>query len=158
MQWIKKNMLLMGVLIVIIVGGVWYGMSGGGVESTQLLTTDVVNDSGSPTTDTVDRDLVETLLTLRAITLSGTIFNDPAFKALQDFGTTIVPEPVGRDNPFAPINGAQPQPQSQTQAAGAAQGAARGATQGTQQGAQHGAQQGNPRGQGTLRVGPGTGR
>ena len=105
----------MGVLVVIIVGGVWYGMSGGGVESAQLLTTDVVNDSGSPTEDTVDRDLVETLLTLRAITLSGTIFNDPAFKALQDFGTTIVPEPVGRPNPFAPISSGQPQTQTQTQ-------------------------------------------
>jgi hypothetical protein len=107
MQWIKKNMLLIGILVIVIVGGVWYGMSGGGVQEGPLLTTDVVNDSGSPTEDTVDRDLVETLLTLRAITLSGTIFNDPAFKALQDFGTTIVPEPVGRSNPFAPVGNAQ---------------------------------------------------
>lgn len=135
------------VLVVIIVGGVWYGMSGGGVENAQLLTTDVVNDSGSPTEDTVDRDLVETLLTLRAITLSGTIFSDPSFKALQDFGTTIVPEPVGRDNPFAPINNGQTQ--IQTQAAGAAQGAAQGGQQTTQR---------PPQGQGTLRVGPGSQR
>lgn len=119
MQWIKKNMMLIGILVVIVVGGVWYGMSGGGVQNEPLLTTDVVNDSGSPTEDAVDRDLVETLLTLRAITLSGTIFADPAFKALQDFGTTIVPEPVGRPNPFAPIGGAQPQPQTQTGAAAA---------------------------------------
>jgi hypothetical protein len=24
--------------------------------------------------------------------------------SLQDFGTTIVPEPVGRENPFAPLS------------------------------------------------------
>ncbi|MBP9757994.1 MAG: hypothetical protein KBD06_05320 [Candidatus Pacebacteria bacterium] len=125
MEKIKKNMLWIIVLVVVVVGGVWYGMSGGGVENAQLLTTDVVNDSGSPTADTVDRDLVETLLTLRAITLSGTIFNDPAFKVLQDFGTTIVPEPVGRDNPFAPIGGnTQVQTQNQLQT-GAAAGAPR---------------------------------
>lgn len=112
MQWIKKNMIVIIILVVIIVGGVWYGMSGGGAGDTALLTTDVVNDSGSPTEDAVDRDLVETLLTLRAITLSGTIFADPAFKTLQDFGTTIVPEPVGRPNPFAPISGYSPQGQT----------------------------------------------
>jgi hypothetical protein len=103
MDWIKKHIILILVLVVVIVGGVWYGMSGGGTASQTLLTTDVVNDSGSPSEDTVDRDLVETLLTLRAITLSGTIFTNPAFKSLQNFNTTIVPEPVGRANPFAPI-------------------------------------------------------
>ncbi len=90
-------------LVIVIVGGVFYGMSGGGVVDQPLLTTEVINDSGSPSEETADRDLVETLLTLRAITLSGTIFTDPAFRTLQDFGTTIVPEPVGRQNPFAPI-------------------------------------------------------
>ncbi len=111
MDWIKKHVGLVAILVVVVVIGVWFGMSGGGVEAEPLLTTDVINDSGSPTEDTADRDLVETLLTLRAITLSGTIFNDPAFRSLQDFGTTIVPEPVGRSNPFAPLNSRAPAPQ-----------------------------------------------
>ncbi len=96
-------MLIVFVLVIIVVVGLWYGMSGGGAAPEALLTTDTV-DSGSPSTNSEDRELVETLLTLRSITLSGTIFEDPAFKALQDFGTTIIPEPVGRENPFAPIN------------------------------------------------------
>jgi hypothetical protein len=108
MDWIKKHMMLVLVLVVIVVVGVWYGMSGGGAAPEALLTTETV-DGGSPTANTEDRELVETLLTLRAITLSGTIFEDPAFKALQDFGTTIVPEPVGRPNPFAPISRFTPQ-------------------------------------------------
>jgi len=52
-----------------------------------------------------DKDVVETLLQLRAITLSGTIFTDPAFVMLRDTGTQIVPEPVGRPNPFLPLSG-----------------------------------------------------
>ncbi len=114
MAWLKKHMLMVGVLVVIVVGGVWYGMSGGGTTQEPLLTTETV-DSGSPSEDTADRDLVETLLTLRAITLSGSIFSDPAFKTLQDFGTNIVPEPVGRPNPFAPLSKNQtPVPQQQS--------------------------------------------
>lgn len=50
----------------------------------------------------VDKDLVGTLLQLRTVSLTGTIFSDPAFQTLQDFGTQIIPEPVGRPNPFAP--------------------------------------------------------
>ncbi len=95
--------MLVAVLVIVVIVGVWYGMSGGGVAPEAMLTTETIND-GSPTASTEDRELVETLLTLRAITLSGTIFSDPAFKVLQDFGTTIIPEPVGRQNPFAPIS------------------------------------------------------
>jgi hypothetical protein len=102
MQWIKQHMLLFVLLIVLVVGALWYGMSGGGTEEVPLLTTETV-DGGSPTDNAEDRELVESLLTLRAITLSGTIFSDPAFKTLQDFGTTIIAEPVGRLNPFAPL-------------------------------------------------------
>src|SRR4051812_35513348 len=105
MDWIKKHFVIVLILIIVVVIGVWYGMSGGGAAPTSNLTTETVGDTGSPTADEQDRDLVETLLTLRAITLSGTIFTDPAFKSLQDFGTTIIPEPVGRDNPFAPYRG-----------------------------------------------------
>ncbi len=107
MQWIKQHIVLFLIVVALIAGGVFYGMTGGGVQSDALLTTETV-DTGSPSADTADRDLVETLLTLRAISLSGTIFSDPAFKALQDFGTPIVPEPVGRQNPFAPLNNSQP--------------------------------------------------
>jgi len=67
-------------------------------QAESLLTTE------SMETGSVDSTLVDTLLTLRAVSLSGTIFSEPAFAALQDFGTQIVAEPVGRENPFAPIS------------------------------------------------------
>lgn len=55
------------------------------------------------TATAADKDVVETLLALRSITLSGTIFTDPAFVNLKDTGTQIIDEPVGRPNPFLPL-------------------------------------------------------
>lgn len=104
MEWIKQHLILFLVLVVVIAGAVWYGMSGGGVSTDQsLIATETLDSTGSPSGDAEDRELVESLLTLRAITLTGTIFSDPAFQSLRDWGTPIVPEPVGRDNPFAPL-------------------------------------------------------
>lgn len=82
--------------IVVVVGG-WYMFFSGSGGNDALLTTTVVSDESA-----VERGIVDTLLTLRAVTLSGTIFSDPAFGTLRDFGTQIIPEPVGRPNPFAP--------------------------------------------------------
>ncbi|MFZ2556143.1 MAG: hypothetical protein WAZ27_04395 [Minisyncoccia bacterium] len=69
------------------------------------------------TATAADKDVVETLLALRAITLSGTIFTDPAFVNLKDTGTQIVPEPVGRPNPFLPLTGTKSGPAATTSAA-----------------------------------------
>ena len=40
---------------------------------------------------------------LHAIHLDDTLFKDPAFASLNDYGVTIALQPVGRHNPFAPI-------------------------------------------------------
>lgn len=63
-----------------------------------LLTTQDLTVQG-----TEDKEVIETLLQLRTITLAGTILGDVAFLRLVDTGTQIVPEPVGRANPFVPI-------------------------------------------------------
>lgn len=113
MQFIKQHKLLVGILVIVVAGGVWYGMTSDNTPES-LITTEIV-DGGSPSEDSADRELVESLLTLRAITLSGTIFTDPAFVSLKDFGTMIIAEPVGRENPFAPLRRAAPSPtQSQS--------------------------------------------
>ena len=101
MGLIKQHKLAFIGIIVVVVGGIWYGMTSN--SAPEQLVTQVSTSSGSPTQDSADQELVASLLTLRAVTLSGTIFQDPAFTGLQDFGTTIVAEPVGRPNPFAPL-------------------------------------------------------
>lgn len=100
MQWIKQHKLVFIIGILLVVFGVWYGLSQS-APAAPLLTSSA--PTGSPTIDNADQQLVSTLLALRAVTLNGSIFSDPAFLSLQDFSTTIVPEPVGRDNPFAPL-------------------------------------------------------
>jgi len=37
---------------------------------------------------------------MRSIRLDSSIFENPAFASLRDFGREIIPEPVGRTNPF----------------------------------------------------------
>ncbi|QQG38218.1 MAG: hypothetical protein HYS26_01535 [Candidatus Kaiserbacteria bacterium] len=94
----EHKTLLITVVAIILVIGVWYGISSD-APSSSLLTSENVGGAGSAE----DQNLVETLLQLRAVSLSGAILGDPAFLSLQDFGTQIVPEPIGRPNPFAPL-------------------------------------------------------
>ena len=118
MQWISHNKFLFIGIVILVGGGLWYGLSQSGTPEQSLVTT-VAGSTGSPTQDTADQELVATLLTLRRVTLSGTIFQDPAFTSLRDFGTTIVAEPVGRLNPFAPLGSLVASPSSESGAVGA---------------------------------------
>jgi hypothetical protein len=105
---LKTLMLLLGGVAV--AGVVWYSFLGGNAEVPLLQTEDL-------TAAGVQSEVVTTLLQLRAVSLSGTIFSDPTFSSLQDFGSAIVPEPVGRANPFAPLGqnaGAQQQQSTST--------------------------------------------
>lgn len=87
--------ILLGVIIAL---GAWWGFSKDAPSDSLLVTQNI---SGAAPEE---KSLVDTLLQLRAVSLSGTIFSDPAFMSLRDFGTQIVPEAVGRPNPFAPLS------------------------------------------------------
>lgn len=50
-----------------------------------------------------DQDLVALLFELKGIRLDTALFEDSLFQSLKDFGTDLVQEPVGRVNPFAPL-------------------------------------------------------
>lgn len=54
-------------------------------------------------TSAVGREVLALLSELRAIELSGGIFEREDFKSLEDFGVAIQPDTIGRRNPFAPI-------------------------------------------------------
>lgn len=128
MKWITQHKLLFILVIGVVAVGIWFGLSSEGAPE-PLLTTSAAD--GSTSLSASDQEIIGTLLSLRAVTLSGSIFQNPAFLTLQDFGTTIVPEPVGRENPFAPLG-------SQTAAGAAGAGAQTG-------GANRGAQLFTPR-------------
>ena len=50
-----------------------------------------------------DQDLISLLFELKAIRLDSGLFEEPAYQSLVDFGRELVPEQVGRNNPFAPL-------------------------------------------------------
>lgn len=99
MKNLFANKILLLVVGVIVAFGLWYGLSSPSSDTTSLL--DTTTDSAA--TDPASQEVLETLLALRAISLDGTVFQNPAFQSLQDFSTEIMPEPVGRPNPFAPL-------------------------------------------------------
>ncbi|MBI4067988.1 hypothetical protein HY413_01100 [Candidatus Kaiserbacteria bacterium] len=104
-------------MVLIIGGGVmigliaWYTLTGdaipAGVIQTQRVEQGKVSDE--------QRAILDTLFQLRAIQLTGTIFNNPAFTSLKDFRTEIVAEPIGRRNPFAPLEQVVPATPATTQ-------------------------------------------
>lgn len=53
----------------------------------------------------VDAELLSMLAKTRQIKLDASLFESPVFQSLQDFGQTISPQPLGRENPFAPLPG-----------------------------------------------------
>lgn len=57
----------------------------------------------NPTQTAVEQELIALLLELRSIRLDLSIFDDPEFQSLTDFSQELVPEPVGRPNPFVPL-------------------------------------------------------
>ncbi|MDZ4227004.1 MAG: hypothetical protein U1D26_00840 [Patescibacteria group bacterium] len=101
MNFLMHHKLIIIVSVVVVVALAWWGISGtGSPSSSSLLTTQPTY----ATENAADQNLVATLLALRAVKLEGNIFADPAFIALIDFSTEIVPEPVGRADPFAPLS------------------------------------------------------
>ncbi len=55
----------------------------------------------------IENELVQLLLRLETVTLPDGVFGDPTFQSLEDFSQELVPEPQGRDNPFAPLSGSR---------------------------------------------------
>lgn len=99
MSLVRNKYILLCVAGVVLAGVIWYSFMRDKTPAPLLQTEDLTEASN------VDSDIVAILLQLRAVSLSGTIFGDPAFMSLQDFGSEIIPEPIGRANPFAPLTG-----------------------------------------------------
>ncbi|MES2203075.1 MAG: hypothetical protein V4474_02005 [Patescibacteria group bacterium] len=99
MSKLLHNTKLIGALVVILVlCGVAYFYWGSSAPASPVAV--------APTEPVASQELLTTLGSLRSIQLDPSIFSDPLFVSLSDFGVTIPPEPSGRRNPFAPV-GAQ---------------------------------------------------
>jgi hypothetical protein len=95
MQFLKDNKLYIG-LILLAVAGIWAYMNFfAGPASSATVTA----DTQSP----LSQDVLATLSSLHTIKLDTTIFSDPLFTSLTDYGVAIPPQKAGRRNPFAPL-------------------------------------------------------
>jgi amino acid permease len=95
MDFIKKNMAIVIGILVVFVGLVVYLNFFAGVSGEALLAT---SEADSP----ISKELLVTLSSLHTLTLDTSIFANPVFNSLTNFGVELPPENVGRRNPFLP--------------------------------------------------------
>lgn len=97
--FIKKYKNITIGIIVIVLGFFAYTYFFAGKKVPALLTSESSEVAASAT----GAEILALLRDLKALRLDESIFADPVFRRLHDFGVLISPEPVGRNNPFAPL-------------------------------------------------------
>lgn len=98
LDYLKENKSLAAVVIIVVLGvGGYFAYRSSSNEA-------LLSSTGTATeTSQVSRELLLTISDLKTITLDNSIFTDEAFVSLVDFRVDIPLQPVGRDNPFAPL-------------------------------------------------------
>jgi hypothetical protein len=98
-KFFKKYKKIIYVLVAVILLFALYNFFFAGDDDGALLVSEV---SGSGNVD-VGREILASLLEIRAFKLDESIFENKGFKLLLDFSQEIESQPVGRPNPFSPI-------------------------------------------------------
>lgn len=92
---VKNGLVLIGLILV---GGLGYYLFVIKGDSATLVGGERINDA-KLTSDQFLRQLNE----IKSYDLSGDVLRDERFRSLVDFTEPIVPQPIGRENPFAPV-------------------------------------------------------
>lgn len=101
-SYIKNSIVIIGVAFLLWVGYVTFLKKEASVNPNTTLVSENILDGESPQAQS-GREILTLLLNLKSLKLDASIFNDPVFKSLVDFGQSIPERPHGRNNPFAPI-------------------------------------------------------
>lgn len=103
-----SNKFLLGALAAaVLVAGVYFLFLRNDEAAGPVLSTDSSEGVAMTASAQADRELLQLLQELSSINLEGSIFNDPLFRSLENFRVEPTPQPVGRDNPFAPVGSAR---------------------------------------------------
>ncbi len=94
---IDKKAFIAGIVVILLAVGFLFYLLGDTQESSSAVTEIAV----SPLEGELGRELLMLLAKLKSTKLDASVFTDPIFKSLRDFGVDIAPQPVGRRNPFA---------------------------------------------------------
>ncbi len=96
-----SNKAIGGIVVVLLLafGGylLYSGSSATSEDVGPLTTSDPISDESSP-------EVVQQLNRLRSININTDFLASTEFRSLADFSIQINPQPVGRDNPFAPAS------------------------------------------------------
>jgi len=96
----QKTKQIIIIIVIIVISFIGYKMF---FVSSETGNTPLVSDK-KVTTDFVDGQMTLALLNnLKKVTLDESVFSDEVFKSLVSFEKPIMPEPIGRQNPFLPI-------------------------------------------------------
>lgn len=108
MELIRKyRNILIGVGVLLLVfGGYWWWSSGTSEgDGPALVYSPGASDFGAPIYTALEgQEILSALNILRNLSLSGAIFENPAFKSLVDHTVATTSEPRGRPDPFAPLS------------------------------------------------------
>jgi len=101
MDILKQNKTLFIGLAIVIALFIGYGMMGGSsAGSSNSIRREYTNAGSSP----IEQETLTLLRDIESVQLNSAVLSDPAFAVLRDFSRSIINEPRGRDNPFAPID------------------------------------------------------
>ena len=94
----RKTLLIIGAALIAVAALLLFFFGGG--DRSAAPSDGLSSVADSPLGDTLGRDLLTLLSRLKATELDTSLFADPLFVGLRDFGVAIAPQPVGRRNPF----------------------------------------------------------
>ncbi|MBI5005124.1 MAG: hypothetical protein HZC03_00765 [Candidatus Lloydbacteria bacterium] len=101
-SFLKNSIVIIGAALLIWVGYVTFFQKNTSPNSNTGLASENVLTGDSPQAQS-GREILALLLNLKSLKLDASIFSDPSFQSLADFGQNIPARPHGRGNPFAPI-------------------------------------------------------
>jgi hypothetical protein len=96
----KKNILIGIVVVIVLFVGYSVFVKKDPADDAALVSETVGGDE-----NTVGREFLTVLLQIKSLKLDESVFADDSFMSLQDFSSVIVAQPVGRKNPFSPLEG-----------------------------------------------------
>lgn len=97
----KYKKIIVAIIIIIVLFFIYSFFFGGEKDDSLLSSTSNGPISGA---DVIGSELIQALNEIETLDLDRSIFEDPIYRSLVDRSQPIPPEPVGRDNPFAPIS------------------------------------------------------
>jgi hypothetical protein len=98
----SKKTLWILIVIVVVAALIYFYTIGNPTDSSSLTETDV---AGSQDAQNVGSRVLVLLNQINSLKIDSSIFGSATYRSLVDYSITIPEQPVGRQNPFAPIAG-----------------------------------------------------